>query len=208
MKTTIFIMVLSSLILNVHSQNNEETKSLIGKGLINKWGGYGSFEGKASTLKGEPSLYLGIKGAVITNRTFAFGLAGGGFVSKNVFDGDGQFGDVAELRLAMVYGGVFGEFIGFTTKKVHFTVPLVLGFGGAAILEQFPPEVEEINENVIETGVFMLLEPGVNLEINITEDLRFFVGPHYRWAADKLDSLEGKDLSNFGLNFGFKLGSF
>ena len=112
MKTLILISCILFFGFLCHSQNlnKEEVQSLTGYKLINDWGGYGCFETKISSLKNDLSMYVGLKGAAIVNRSVGFGLFIGGFISESTFRGEGWTGEITDLNLSMVYGGIFAEY--------------------------------------------------------------------------------------------------
>jgi len=209
-KISLFLgLIFFSLYCFSQNVNNEEVESLTGYKLIYDWGGYGSFETKLSSLKDELSVYIGLKGAAIVNRTGAFGLFIGGFISDNQFKGVGVDGDEVDLSLSMAYGGIFAEYIGFTTKKFHFSVPVALSIGGATIMQDDILATGLPDQNLVEVKTFVLLEAGVNFEINITRELRFYIGLNYRTVlGNNFDRITNKELSFIGLNAGIKIGSF
>lgn len=210
MKKTVFcIIILLVLTVFSYTQDNGQTKSLFKRSLVQNWGGYGSIEGKYANVVDDNLLYVGLKGAAISNRNFAFGVAFGGFKSSSTFEGPNQVGIPGELELTMGYGGVFGEYIGWSSKKVHFTIPVLVGIGGGAIMEESGSEVGISDENMVEATGFFVLEPGLNLEVNIFSEIRLFVGPSYRIISNNnFDSLTNQELTGFCLSFGIKYGSF
>jgi hypothetical protein len=211
MKNFSLSLLLLSFIQVIQSQpiSYEPIEHLIPKESKVKWGGFAAAEFKASQLIDETSTYIGIKGGATINRYLAFGLAGGGFLKSSSFTGIGSREEESTLKSSIGYGGLFVEYIGFSHRKVHFTVPVVVGPGAIAIFDQHevPPGVYD--EDLVEAALFMVLEPGLNLELNLTREVRFFVGGTYRLVSSaNLDRLSDKDLSGFGFNAGIKIGGF
>jgi len=100
-------------------------------------------------------------------------------------------------------------------KLFHLTFPLLIGAGGSKIKTKTlfdsnvtDPEDWTQYENVESTG-FFVLEPGVNIELNMTKIFRLDLGVSYRFiSGTDLQRLSNNDLSDFSFNLCLKFGKF
>lgn len=154
-------------------------------------------------------LYTGFKGGMLFNDKIAIGLSGGGFVTETVFKYYYDQGDKDLLNTVMLYGGFNIDYIIQTNSPVQLSFPMLVGCAGVAL---FSPDtiINTIaDEKMIEGGVFIIYEPGINLEVNLTNFLRMGLGVGYRFAfRGDMDRLSPGDLSDFTFNLNFKFGSF
>ncbi len=154
-------------------------------------------------------LYAGFKGAVLFNERIALGLSAGGFVTETVFESYEDPGDATLLNTIMGYGGFYFDYIIHTRSPVQVSFPMVIG--GAGVMLFRPEETAGVNTNdkLIEGGVFIIYEPGINLEVNITNFLRMGLGIGYRLAfRGDMDRISPSDLSDLTFNWNLKFGSF
>ena len=154
-------------------------------------------------------LYTGFKGAVLFNDKIALGLSAGGFVTETVFESYEDPGEIALLNTVMGYGGFYFDYIIQTRSPLQVSFPMVAGAAGVML---FRPEVTagvNPNDKLIEGGVFIIYEPGINLEVNITNFLRMGLGIGYRFAfGGDMDRVSPSDLSDLTFNWNIKFGSF
>lgn len=137
-------------------QDTFRPRTLIGDGAAS-WGGFGSPVIKATSLAGGAAILVGGRGAAVLNHKVAIG--GGGFGLAGRRD-----------DLAFGYGGPSVNVIFFPESLVHFDVGALVGWGAA-------------RTGGVKTGVFVL-EPEVNLELNITHNMRLALGASYRHVTD------------------------
>ncbi|MEO9870660.1 hypothetical protein [Ekhidna sp.] len=135
-------------------------------------GAYGGPFVHAAQLNGNWGISIGGKGGVIINRKFAFGGIGMGTASDYNFIGDNLSGNTnATLDVSYGAGGIFAEYISNLSNSIHFSVPINLMAGGVSIND---------NEVEAESSRAFIIEPGVNLEFNLTKafitGLNFLIG--------------------------------
>ena len=101
--------------------------------------------------------------------------------------------------LTMRYGGVEFEYVFDPEEIVHFSVYTLLGMGN----------VEFDYANVDGDDNFFVVEPAVNVLLNVTEFFRVGLGVGYRLATGvDLEGLEDADLSGIVATLTFKFGVF
>jgi hypothetical protein len=211
----IFTFLLLALMVQVgFTQEQEEIKKEKKESDINTiftednfkiTGGLLGPEFKVSDTYDDYGLLIGLKLGGIVNDNFFIGLAGYGLTTKSTFHSDGL-----RLRVGMGYGGLAMEYTIMGKKALHFSIPVLVGVGGYTFYEENDdPFWNDYND--VDNTVAFIVEPGVNVELNITKFLRFSTGVSYRYVtATQLDVLDisNADLSNLSYNASFKFGFF
>lgn len=210
MRFSVVLVVFVNLYSIVLAQESDkEFDSFIDSKLVSKWGVYGCFESKIATDQSNVGTFLGMKMGVIANDKVGMGMEVGGFVTKDIFEGTGGDGESTLLKYAMGYGGFVGEYIAMMNKKVHLTFPVLFGLGLGMLMDEDLVAEDVGNENLVEGTMFLVIEPSINLEFNITKEIQLYIGPSYRIVSGSaFDRLSDKELSGMGINFGLKVGSF
>jgi len=191
---------------------NDKHETLFGNGEVT-WGGYGAPEIKFSTVNGEFALFLGGRGGVIINNSFIIGLAGCGVVTSHKLDDyfiPGLPDTNAYLRMG--YGGLHLGYIINPYEIVHITTSLLIGGGGALYTRaysQSEPDYWDKHRFTYESSPFMIIEPGIGAELNITKFMRFEVGASYRIISFlDLPKTKESDISGLSGYISFKFGKF
>lgn len=66
-----------------------------------------------------------------------------------------------------------------------------------------------VDEKLVEGGAYFVLEPSINLEINLSKVIRIGIGGGYRFILkSELERFSDKDLSAPTLNFNVKFGVY
>ncbi|MEM8893252.1 MAG: hypothetical protein AAGC88_01665 [Bacteroidota bacterium] len=205
----LFIVLPESAHCQRYVDNDEvaEVKSLLNR--ENDLSGFGSIDFKITELVDSRAMILGARAGLVVNRRFLFGLAGYGIATNLEFDGNPDSGQIRPLQL---YGGYAGMLLGgmiAPQKMIHFSFPVLLGAGGVEVSdENFFPRPSD-SDYSIERSAFFVIEPGVELEINVTRVLRLAVGGSYRWVSGSdLSTLSDNDLTNWAGNFAIRFGGF
>ena len=107
--TKTFILLLIIIPRHIHAQL--ESQHLFGKEWPVEWSMYLAPEVKYSALYGKGELYGGLKGALLFNHHYSFGLSFGSFVTEAVTDGPGTQGDTVGLNTVMMYGGFYLDYV-------------------------------------------------------------------------------------------------
>jgi hypothetical protein len=210
MKKTILFVAFLIATSFVHAQdmyNNDQIQTIFSKNRSN--GFYGAFSLGYSQIDGKDALISGGRVAFIFDKSLGIGLGGYGFVNNldyhTIFENK-----PLDYTLAGGYGGIFIEPIVGGIRPVHLSFPILIGIGGAALIEDYnvhnwdyyPP-------NDLDYDVFLVIEPAVELEFNLTRWFRTAASVSYRYTS-KIDLYETDENVLRGLNFGmtFKFGKF
>lgn len=162
--------------------HNQPPKSLFGNAKDCKIGGYGAPVIKVSQLGSGVGTTIGGRGAIIINRMVSIGAAGYGLVGhSNLSLGDNNSG------VSMGYGGPGVGIKLFTDEIVYIDMFNLFGFGGLAL------------KNKSKKGAIFVIEPEVNVEVNLLPFLQLGLGINYRFAFSGSGlAIKSTDLFGFG----------
>jgi len=190
-------------------KEEDSMQTLFTKDNLKFTGGYLAPEVKVGNVHEDISLIIGGKMGFTFNEHFTIGLAGYGLTNNSNFDINNDPLDPA--RIGMGYGGLNLEYTFFSNKKVHFTIPVVVGAAGIYVYEDDGDFFSD-QFNEIENSAAFVVEPGVNIELNLFKFFRIDLGASYRLiegtAFDNNIGLNDEDLSDLSFNVGFKFGFF
>ena len=199
------ILVIFILPLAHAQEENNEFKTLFGDKHITH-GGYGSVGINYSQIDGKDAIVMSGRGAWVIGHGFALGFAGSGFLN------DYHYSEAlsSNVNLAGGYGGLLLEPILFPKFPVHISVPIVAGVGGVATTSSYNPYGWEDTEYFVEeASSFLVIEPGVELEINIVRFFRIAIGGYYRLTSDiRLNNTPTDVLEGFSGGITLKFGKF
>ncbi len=187
-------------------------------------GGYGSFSIGYSNIDSKDALQLGGRVAWIANHRLAVGLAGYGFVNAMHKNYNTDF-DPSKYFIAGGYGGVFIEPIVMPYYPVHISFPVLFGVGGVTAVEADNWSNSNYNNHstqYYDSDVFLVLEPGVDIEFNIVKFFKIALGASYRFTngvnlkykyldnnyAEQQVVINKNALDSFTFDIGFKFGWF
>ncbi len=195
MKKTILTLVFAASLAAAGGAFGD-AETLAGSGHFHS-GGFGGPVFKVTSLAGEAAFVSGGRGGWIINHTFVLG--GGGYA---VHHGHCAFAhDTGELALG--YGGLELEYIGFSDKLVHFTVLATLAYGSASFRPDTPATAPE------RTSGLFVAEPTVSAELNVIRWLRVDAGAGYRYVVGSdIEGVSDADLSGVAAVITLKFGSF
>jgi hypothetical protein len=148
-----------------------------------------------TSFAGSRGYTAGMRGALVLNRTWGFGLAGNVLGNDQTHLGDGnarEFGG---------YGGAYFQYIFQSNSLVHGFADVTAGGGGwCATLT---------NDDCQGTRQFAFIEPTVNAELNIVQNVRLTGGVGYRAAiAEKGEGLSSRQLSGVVVRTSLVFGMF
>lgn len=181
---------------------NDDIKTLFGPKISH--GAYIGFSTYYSEINGKETLETGGRIGWIIDHCLTIGFEGMGFANSVVID------DIIHgysFDIVGGYGGIFFEPIVFPKFPVHVAFPITLGVGGVAYSNGLNwSEAEYIYD---QADAFLLVKPGVELELNVIKYFRVALGVNYKIAYDVDIPNVKKDVLN-GLSGGvtFKLGKF
>jgi hypothetical protein len=160
------------------SDRSDEIQTLMGKN--NAVGGYGAISVQYTELENRDAFVFGARGGIMMGHMMTLGLGGSGFFNDVHYDAaTGQ-----DISLAGGYGGFFFEPILMPKFPVHVSFPVLIGAGGVAVVSVNDQEKWNDNYKSEASDAFMVIEPGIEVELNITRFFRFCIGGYYRYTSD------------------------
>ena len=149
----------------------EPTKTILGDGT--KVRGFGSLDIRMTEMNEDLGLLMGAHGGIILNNHFVIGLGGYGLTSNFKVENNEEIDDL------YLYGGYGGLILGaiFSPKEVvHIYTPVLIGAGGMEVtdrnyLNNFHRPQPSFG-TYSETSAFFVVEPGLEVELNVTRFLR------------------------------------
>ena len=137
---------------------------------------------------------VGARGTQIYTRTFVVGMGGYWLITP------ADRGGMPGRALRMAYGGLEAEYIHKTAELVHLTAELLIGAGAGWLTGDGPGSSAD---------VFVVAEPGLNVELNVAAPFRIGAGAGYRFVAGtSLPVVESSALNGFVATLTLKFGRF
>ncbi len=163
-------------------------------------------------------LAFGAKIGYLMNHTLGMGVAG------YFFGNEESYNDLLldDFSIKGGHVGFFVEQLIAPTFPVHISIPIFAGIGGIGYSADWHDENnhnddwdDDTNEWTVDSDVYAVFKPGIELEFNMTRHFRIATGAYYTMTTDiniKSDdniSLLKTDVLN-GLSYGltFKIGAF
>lgn len=215
-----FCLAVTTAFSQDDSRNSDEIQTLFSKrGEKVDHGGYFAFTTAYSQVAGQDAFSVGGRAGWLIDHHVTVGLAGQGFVnsinaSPSFFEPD-LTGVPDGLYLVGGYGGFFVEPIIAPRFPVHIAIPVMIGGGGAAWnyttwydmgLEHDP---DNYTYDPYDYDGFFIVEPGLEIELNLVKFLRASFGVTYRYVTDlQLDGTPKDAMNGFTGNFSLKFGKF
>jgi hypothetical protein len=191
------------------STRSDDMKTLMGKG--NPVGGYGAISMGYTQIDNRDAFEFGARGGILIGHMITMGLGGAGFFNDsrlNAITGE-------KYSLAGGYGGFFFEPILFPKFPIHISIPVLVGAGGVAVVTSTDEEESSWDDNYDSkaSDAFMVIKPGVELELNVTRFFRFCMGAYYLYTSDVDFEDTNYDipkdvLNGFSAGVTFKFGRF
>jgi hypothetical protein len=198
MKKLLLMIFLGLVVLLASAQDNKDNdqiSTIFSKSRSN--GGYGALSFGYSQIDGKDAFVMGTRGSWIIDHSFAIGFGGCGFINDVNYH-NWQNNELSD-NLAGGYGGLYLEPILAPKLPVHISVPVLFGIGGISrVQDNWDNWIYDDSQN----DVFLVFEPAVELEFNLTRHLRLAGSVGYRFtskvemADTNPDILEG---TNIGL---------
>ncbi|MFH2095542.1 MAG: hypothetical protein ABIJ16_07550 [Bacteroidota bacterium] len=211
-KTVLFFAAMFLCILIFGQEENVQIPAKDDDGIhtilgdVHSYGGYGAFTMNYTEIDGKEGMSIGGRGGLIIGHGLTIGLGGYGFFNDYYYD-PYLFENV---NIEGGYGGFFLEPIILPKFPVHLAFPVFFGAGGVAYMsDNYYNDYDEWESDVRDSDAFLVVEPGVELELNLLKFFRISFGASYRYTTDINLMNTKKDVLN-GLSTGitFKLGGF
>jgi hypothetical protein len=149
-------------------------------GQNNSVGGYGSISIKYTEVDDRDAFVFGARAGIIMGHMMTLGLGGAGFFNDVHYDAALD----QDISLAGGYGGFFFEPILMPKYPVHVSFPILIGAGGLAVVSVNDEDDWNDNYKSEASDAFLVIEPGIEIELNVTKFFRFCVGGYYRYTSD------------------------
>jgi len=191
----------------VYTSNPNEIQTLTGPG--RNVGFYFGFHSEYSQIAGYDAFGAGGTFAMIANHGLAIGFSGKGFFTEPY---ERVPGSNTSYSYTGGYGGFLIEPIIFPKFPVHVSFPILLGAGGIAkstlINYEYPYDYTEVF--IEDAEAFLIAEPGMELEFNVTRWMRMGLGASYRFTTnlESNSSFESNPMNGFTGGFSLKFGKF
>ncbi len=200
----LFILIFIGLgVLCASAQENTDNQisTIFPKGRNN--GGYGALSVEYTQIDGKDAFLMGARGSWIIDHSFAIGFGGKGFINDVNYD-NWRYNDL-DYNLAGGYGGLYLEPILAPRLPVHISVPVLFGVGAVAQVEDHHDWTYDNSRS----DAFLVFEPAVELEFNMTRHLRLAGTIGYRFTS-KIDMVNTNSDVMEGANIGLiiKFGRF
>lgn len=138
-------------------------------------GGYGGPFVQWSTIDGKDVVMTGGRGGWIIDHTISIGGGGAGLATPLKYtNAKGE-----KLLLDMGFGGLCFQFIGNSDEVVHFNLDVMAAVGGVG----FRRELYEVDDE-FKYDRFYVLQPEVDIVMNVTSFFRISAGGGYRFVYD------------------------
>lgn len=156
-------------------------------------------EFKINSIQGTVGTLVGLYGGAMIDRKFLLGLSGG----VNLSHPHVNYG----------YIGGIAQYVFNPSRLVHFSSQLVLAYGSTKDYESEKSGLFDNFWNISGTHFFMA-EPGINLEINLKQNLTLCTGVSYRFVsgldensqAVSVTHVTSREMSGININVGLKFG--
>jgi hypothetical protein len=181
MKKTLLFLILATFYTNAFSQDPEfeyyrsrEIKTILGHD--NESGGYAAFYGGNSVIDHNQAIVFGARFSWLAGHSMGTGIGITGFINEYHYEPALD----RNVFLAGGYGGIVIEPIVMPRMPIHFSFPVLIGGGGISYISRD----DNYNDNIIEDSkAFLLMEPGAEIELNVTRFFRLAAGFTYRFPA-------------------------
>jgi hypothetical protein len=183
-------------------------------GSMNHSGGFGALSFRMTEFRDKTMVLGGFRGGWIINRTLGIGVEGHGIIPTAKYDDILTDPGSPSVVALGGYGGMFLELIFFSNEIVHVTFPVSGGAGWLGYMEDWESRDPTIpsspnNDEIIDEDVFWYIEPGANLEVNISRSVRLDFGVSKRFTQDLFLVATPDDVfENLNYYFTIKFGGF
>jgi hypothetical protein len=160
-------------------------KTLFGKnGEKIEHGGWGGFTVGYTRLADKNAFISGGKGGWLINHSFTLGLAGYGFFSNIDYNGQYQ-PTIDNYSLGGGYGGLLIEPVIAPFNPIHISIPVLIGGGSSFVMDEMNYHGGNNGwDNYGSYGSFFVLEPGIDIEVNVVKFFRIALSLSYRYTSD------------------------
>jgi hypothetical protein len=169
----IFLILLSGECFAQQDSSTTQVETLL-SGKIES-GGYGGPLIKVGQIMDETGFFVGGQGGWIINHQFVLGGKGSVLVNPAEIEG------LQNIHVGFACGGVLIKYISNSDKLVHVTFEGMIGLGG---VYNDVTDYSKDHDPIDYTGdAGFVLEPGINLELNVANHFRISTGVAYLFVS-------------------------
>lgn len=173
-KYTLLLALVGMTFGSVQAQT--ETQTLFGNGKVKTWGILLNSQVQYAEVLGESVFFSNVKGGFVFNEKWVVGVNVGQSLHEIP-----RYNDLTMTteNLEFTQGGLYLEYRLFPHKLVHVSIPISVGvLQTESEQDNFSPwgNYEDDREY---TNFY--LEPGLNIELNVSKFIKFQVGASYRF---------------------------
>jgi hypothetical protein len=193
----LFVMIVILIFLAVESpaQEQDSTHALFSSNV--KVSEIWTPEIKINSIQGDIGTLIGFYGGAVFNHSILLGISGGV--------------NLSHPRVNYGYFGAVGQYIYKPSNLWHCSGQILLAYGSTKDYEN-PKSGLLDNFWNISGASFFLMEPGINLELNLSKRLTLVTGISYRYVSGlnennenvQITHVTNKDLSGINFNIGLK----
>jgi hypothetical protein len=187
----------------IDAKNKDSYKTLFGNNK-KSFGGYFGANAHFTKINNTNAVLIGGEITGIINRSFNIGLQGFGLVTP--IESTRQDGNYNDRKIGLGYGGIKLEPVFFYNSIVHFSIPMLIGAGG--IVEYKWDNYYSYYQSY-SSDAYFLFEPGLSIEVNLLDFMRFSTGASYRITSDiDMEGINNTNLNGFNFDLSLKFGWF
>ena len=199
---TFFAIFVNSTLFS-QEKNNYEMQTLLGKNISH--GGYLGLSMGYAQINGTDALTAGARFGWVINHRLVIGFAGTGFANSMYhYNSTLQ----TETLLDGGYGGLFIEPVIGSRLPVHISFPILFGGGGVSLNKSYYEGSQPWESYSYEEDTYAIVEPGVEVELNMLKFFRIAVGASYRLTTDVRLQNKPYMLNGLSGNVTLKFGKF
>ncbi len=182
------------------SSSTKEFHTLLGNKKVSH-GVYLGLSAGITQINAQDALCSGGRLLWVINHGFGIGFGGNGFTTQiDNWDSPNSYG------ISGGYGGLILEPVIAPRMPIHLSFPVLFGIGGVAKTSN---NWENFDYNPEDADVFLIAEPGAELELSLVKFVRIAFGTSYRFTRNvHLSGYPSDLLDNFSGNITIKIGKF
>lgn len=212
-KVTFLVLLCITLPLISPAQERErrvlsnKVRTIVARDRLDGW--YAAFNLGYTPIDERNSVVFGLRGGWLMGHSFTLGLAGNAFISQK-----NTLSNIPELNryLAGGYGGLLLEPILMPRSPVHFSFPVIVGAGAINYWEGYDTlsgSASVVPANYHDLSPFFVVEPGLEVEFNVSRFFRLDLGGAYRFTNKiKSNNFAPDVLQTWTTYLNFKFGRF
>lgn len=179
--------------------------------------GYGAITNKFTTIRGDYANLAGVYGGVFINHKLMIGVGAAALTNRLEVPQQYSVDPLRDMNYEYGQVGLVTEYVLGSDKAFHLAFNLFSGAGFTAQNDRDDWDHDWDDDNDFDwdddysrnTDWFFVVEPGVQLEINVFRWMRFSPGISYRAAfGSDGPGMRDSDISNISYNATLKFGRF